>query len=230
MLPKVIVYNSVSIDGAIKDFDVDIALHYEVLGRLSAEALLVGSNTAKTGIEIFLKTIPPEKSSDFSKPTVEPDDDRPLWVIPDSKGILKGLMHVHRNSGYAKDIVVLASKATPKSYIDYLKERNYDFIVAGEDHVDYRLALEELNRRFDIKTAVTDSGGILASILLDAGLVDELHLLISPQIVGKEAITLFRTLKNTIQLNFVKAETIRNSHLLLIYNVIKKTTPVRAVK
>jgi 2,5-diamino-6-(ribosylamino)-4(3H)-pyrimidinone 5'-phosphate reductase len=46
MLPKVIVYNSVSVDGAIKDFDVDIALHYEVLGKLGADALLVGSNTA----------------------------------------------------------------------------------------------------------------------------------------------------------------------------------------
>ena len=33
MLPKVVVYNSVSVDGAIKDFDVDIALHYEVAGR-----------------------------------------------------------------------------------------------------------------------------------------------------------------------------------------------------
>ena len=30
MLPKVVVYNSVSVDGAIKDFDVDVALHYEV--------------------------------------------------------------------------------------------------------------------------------------------------------------------------------------------------------
>jgi 2,5-diamino-6-(ribosylamino)-4(3H)-pyrimidinone 5'-phosphate reductase len=53
MLPKVVICNSVSVDGSIKDFDVDIALHYEVLGRLGADALLVGSNTAKTGIELF---------------------------------------------------------------------------------------------------------------------------------------------------------------------------------
>ncbi len=30
MLPKVVVYNSVSVDGAIKDFDVDMGLHYSV--------------------------------------------------------------------------------------------------------------------------------------------------------------------------------------------------------
>ena len=49
---------------------------------------------------------------------------------------MQGLMHVHRKSGYAKDIIVLVSNGTPKAYLDYLKERNYDFIVAGRDHVD----------------------------------------------------------------------------------------------
>ncbi len=55
MLPNVVVYNSVSVDGAIKDFDVNIALHYEVLGGMGTYALLAGSNTAKTGIELFMK-------------------------------------------------------------------------------------------------------------------------------------------------------------------------------
>ena len=30
MLPKVVVYDSVSIDGSIKDFDVDLELHNKV--------------------------------------------------------------------------------------------------------------------------------------------------------------------------------------------------------
>jgi 2,5-diamino-6-(ribosylamino)-4(3H)-pyrimidinone 5'-phosphate reductase len=221
MLPKVVVYNSLSVDGAIKDFEIDIALHYEILGTLGADALLAGSNTAKTGIELFMETVPAEKTSDYFKPKIEPNDDRPLWVIADSRGILQGLMHVHRNSGYAKDIVVLVSKATPNSYLDYLVERKYDFILTGEDHIDYRLALEELNTSFGIKTVVTDSGGILASVLLEAGLVDELHLLISPQIVGEKSVHLFRSLSNPIRLSFLKAEPIRGSHILLSYEVTK---------
>ncbi len=40
MLPKVIVFNSVSLDGAIKDFQVDVALHYEVLAKIGLDALL----------------------------------------------------------------------------------------------------------------------------------------------------------------------------------------------
>ena len=57
MIPKVTVYNSVSVDGAIKDFEVDVQLHYAVAGEIGADALLAGSNTAKTGIELFMKTI-----------------------------------------------------------------------------------------------------------------------------------------------------------------------------
>jgi hypothetical protein len=34
MLPRCVVFNSVSVDGAIKDFDLNIALHYEVLGKI----------------------------------------------------------------------------------------------------------------------------------------------------------------------------------------------------
>ena len=221
MLPKVIVYNSVSIDGAIKDFDVDIALHYELLGRLNADALLAGSNTAKTGIEMFMKTVPPEESSDFVKPDVSEDDERLLWVIPDSKGILKGLLHVHRKSGYAKDIIVLVSKTTPKTYIEYLEQRNYDYIVAGKRQVDLRLALEELNKRFGVKTVVTDSGGVLASALLDAGLVDEVHLLFAGHIVGQKSVNLFRTLNQSVKLKLQKAEILRGDHVLLAYKVIK---------
>ena len=58
MLPKVVVYNSVSVDGAIKDFDVDIALHYEVASRNRRSRNACWVNTAKLGIEIFLKTVP----------------------------------------------------------------------------------------------------------------------------------------------------------------------------
>jgi len=226
MLPKIVVYNSVSVDGSIKDFDVEIALHYEVLGRLGADVLLVGSNTAKTGIELFMDTVPTEKPSDFFKPKVEPDDDRPLWVFADSRGILQGLMHVHRNSGYAKDIIVLVSKKTPKSYLDYLAERNYDFILAGDDYVNYRLALEALNTRYGVKTVASDSGGLLASVLLESGVVDEVQLLVSPQIVGETSVNLFRSLKNLIRLSLVKVETIRGSHVLLVYAV----TPNRTIK
>ncbi len=222
MLPKVIVYNSVSVDGAIKDFDVDVPLHYQVLGELGADALLAGSNTAKTGIELFTKPVPVEEPADFSAPTIADGDERPLWAIVDSRGILMGLLHVYRRSEYAKDLIMLVSEKTPVEYLNYLRARNYNFIVAGKDHVDYRLALEELNRRYHIQTVVTDSGGVLAGVLLNQGLVTEVHLLLAPQVVGKSAVNLFRTVNQTVKLQLIGTQTVRKTHVLLKYTVNTK--------
>lgn len=201
MLPKVIVYNTVSLDGAIKDFDVNIQLHYEVAGRIGAQVMLVGSDTAKSGIELMMEKVPVEQPSDCVKPKIKEDDERGYWAIADSKAKLMGLLHVYRQSGYGKDVIMLVSSKTPKEYLDYLKTRNYDYIIAGNDHVNYREALEELNRRYGFDTVATDTGGVLAAELLKEGLVDEVQLMVAPEIVGKKAVTLFRSVSQPVKRN-----------------------------
>jgi 2,5-diamino-6-(ribosylamino)-4(3H)-pyrimidinone 5'-phosphate reductase len=221
MLPKVVLYNSVSVDGAIKDFELDIALHYQVAGRFGGEVMLVGSDTAKSGIEMVMKAVPPERSSDCRKPNDKEDDERGYWAIADSKAKLNGLLHVYRQMGYGKDVIVLVSDSTPKVYLEYLKAREYDYIVAGSDHVDYRAALEELNRRYGFETVTTDTGGVLAAELLTADLVDEVQLLVSPEVVGEKAVNLFRAVKVPVKLEFAGCEAINNL-VLLSYRVKKK--------
>ncbi|AKB76239.1 5-amino-6-(5-phosphoribosylamino)uracil reductase [Methanosarcina lacustris Z-7289] len=73
-------------------------------------------------------------------------------------------------------MIVLVSEKTPELYINYLKERNYDFIRAGAGRVDVRQALEFANELYGFKLVVSDSGGILNSILLEQGLVEEISL------------------------------------------------------
>ncbi|KYC44654.1 MAG: hypothetical protein APG10_01531 [Candidatus Methanofastidiosum methylothiophilum] len=76
--PKIIMHNTVSIDSSIKNFDCDIGLHYEVAGRYQADATLIGSTTAKSGLEIYLEEIPLETESDLIKKEFNDDDKRPF--------------------------------------------------------------------------------------------------------------------------------------------------------
>lgn len=198
-----------------------IALHYQVAARFGAEVMLVGSDTAKSGIEMFMKTVPPERPIDCQKPVIKEADERGYWAIADSRGKLNGLLHVYRQMGYGKDVIVLVSKATPKAYLEYLEARNFDYIVAGSDHVDYRTALEELNSRYGFGTVTTDTGGILAAELLAEDLVDEVQLLVSPEVVGEKAVTLFRSVKAPVKLELAGCEAINNL-VLLSYRVKKK--------
>ncbi|MEQ8176096.1 MAG: RibD family protein [Syntrophomonadaceae bacterium] len=219
MRPKVIMHAQISLDGGIQGFE-DTEIYYRLSYQLNADMVLFGSNTVYLATQQFAI---PEKEADFVKPVPDLNDDRPMAVVPDSRGILRNL-HFLRNMEYLKDVIVLVSKTTPQDYLDYLKERNYDFIIAGEDHVDYRKAFEALSGQYRCKTIRTDSGGMLTNILLEQKLVDEISLVVSPCLVGKDIPDLFRSLslQNRIQLELKKCEIVDNNYLFLIYKVLEK--------
>ncbi len=220
MVPRVIMFNTISVDGSIKDYELDIGLHYEVADRIKADAHLIGSETARTGVESFTENVPPEAPADFNKPIVKEDETKPFWVLVDSRGKLKGMLHVYRRSCYCKDIIVIVTSKTPEDYINYMKERNFNMIVAGDENIDFKVALDKLSMYFGVRTVLTDSGGGLTSVLLSEGLVDEMALLISPVIVGKESTNLFRFLEDKVNLELIRSERIRNNHLLVVYRVL----------
>lgn len=223
MLPKLIIHNSISIDGSTTGFDANIEVHYGILSRFQPDAMIVGSNTAKTGAQFFCDKISSEEESDFLKPEIQPDDPRAYWMIADSRGILEGILHIFRRSEYSKDVIVLVSEKTPEGYINYLKERNYDFIRAGADRVDVRQALEIANERYGFKLVISDSGGLLNSILLEQGLVEEISLVMSPEIAGTEGTSLFRSLgKSGIQLELLRDEIVDKKYVHLVYRVLNK--------
>jgi 2,5-diamino-6-(ribosylamino)-4(3H)-pyrimidinone 5'-phosphate reductase len=223
MIPKLIIHNSVSLDGSTTGFEANLDVHYKILSRYQPDAMIVGSNTAKTGTQFFCEKIPPEEKSDFKKPEIQSDDPRAYWLIADSKGILEGLMHVFRRSEYSKDVIVLVSERTPEAYINYLKERNYDFIQTGADRVNIRQALEIANEKYGFELVVSDSGGVLNSILLEHGLVEEISLILTPEIVGKNGTNLFRILeKSGIRLELLRDEIVEKKYVHLVYQVLKE--------
>lgn len=223
MLPRLVIHNSISLDGSTTGFTANLDVHYGILGSYEPDAMIVGSNTAKTGTQFFCQKIPPEEEADFKKPEIRPEDTRAYWMIADSRGILEGLMHVFRRSEYSKDVIVLVSEKTPEPYLNYLKERNYDYIQTGAERVDIRKALEVASERYGFKLVVSDSGGILNSILLEQGLADEISLVLTPEIVGKNGTNLFRGIeKSGIQLELVRNEIVEKKYVHLVYRVLKE--------
>ena len=181
MLPKVILHNAVSLDGRIDGFPIDLFQYYELAASWKEDATLAGSDT-------FLKAAseaPPEDESAFLSPKIDPSDSRALLAIPDSRGRIR-TWHYLRSLPYWRDVVALCSKSTPQEYLDYLKGRHIDYIIAGQGHVDLHVALEELNSRFGVKVVRVDAGGTLNGQLLRQGLVNEVSLLIYPSLVGGE--------------------------------------------
>ncbi|MGE5613444.1 MAG: RibD family protein [Bacillota bacterium] len=217
MRPKVIMHTQVSLDGCVRGF-IDTGVYYIVAAGLGADMVLFGSETVLTAVPEY----PPETEKSFIKPADDPNDKRLMCLVPDSRGRLRNL-HVFRDSEYIRDFIVLVSESTPKSYLDYLSERNYDYIIAGSDHVDYAKALETLYDKYNCRVIRTDSGGILTNVLIEQGLVDEISLVISPCLVGTGEPHAFRSLSlpDRIPLELTRCEQLDDNHLYVNYKVVK---------
>jgi 2,5-diamino-6-(ribosylamino)-4(3H)-pyrimidinone 5'-phosphate reductase len=180
---KTIMHNSISLDGSFIDIDVDMGLHYQLASRFKADAHLIGSETVRAGGALF--GIPTERESDLVKP--ERDTGLPYWIIVDSTGKTKGLLHTCRSFEFCKDVIVLISRETPAEFIDYLKERHYDYLISGDRRVNLEKAYNALTENYGINTILVDSGPALNGVLLDNGLIDEISLLVFPVLVGKRS-------------------------------------------
>ncbi|MCW4010540.1 MAG: RibD family protein [Candidatus Bathyarchaeota archaeon] len=216
-MTNVIIHNSISLDGSLVNFIPNMELHYSIAAKFKPDAHLVGSNTVKVGIQMFQKEIPAEEDRDFVKPNRE--SALVYWVIPDSNGALKGLLHVCRRFDYCKDVIVLVSEKTPDDYLSYLTERHYDYFVVGKDHVDLKTSLEVLAEKYAITTVLTDAGRILTNLLLQQGLVSEVSLLIHPVIVGKEPYRVFDQIEGSYALALKNSVPLENNFVWLTYTV-----------
>jgi len=209
----------VSLDGSITDFKTNMELHYQIAGNYHPDAHLIGSNTVKVGIELYSEGVPPEEVKDFDKP--KRAESLPYWVIPDTKGALKGLLHNCRRFELCRDVIVLMSEETPKEYLEHLEERNYNYHVVGKKHVDLENALGFLSAKYRVKKILADTGRILGNLLLNQGLASEISLLIHPIIVGNKAYNIFSNVSEAISLELDKAELLDKGYVWLVYNVCK---------
>lgn len=217
MRPKVILHNSISLDGSLSSFEPNMELHYRIAGMFKPEVHLIGSNTIAAGIELYGTGVPPEKPSDFQKP--KRNKKLPAWVIIDSKGKLQGLLHTCRQFEQVREVIILVSQTTPKRYLQYLDERQYEYHIVGKNSVDLPEALTLLAKTYQVKTIVTDTGKILGNLLLNQGLVDEISLLVHPVIVGKTAYPMFSDINKNLDGTLVKCEQLEKQYIWLLFKI-----------
>lgn len=171
MLPYVVIHNAVSVDGRMDRLEVDMELYYSLVSTWNEDLTLCGSETMlKAGLESW--------EHDGST-----DPSRPLLAVVDSRGRFKSWRRAVP-SMYWRAGVSLCSEATPRSHLEFLKEEGIDAVVAGMDRVDLRAALERLSEEHGVKVIRADCGGTLNGALLRAGLVDEVSVMVQPQLIG----------------------------------------------
>ncbi|MEV6305342.1 dihydrofolate reductase family protein [Actinoplanes sp. NPDC051861] len=109
-----------------------------------------------------------------------PFDSAKWFAVVDSRGRVEW--------SYKRDgdthLLLLVSSATPRPYLAYLRRENIPYLITGTDHVDLPAALSKMHLHLNVTCVHSQAGGTLNSALLRAGLVDELHVITVPALVG----------------------------------------------
>jgi 2,5-diamino-6-(ribosylamino)-4(3H)-pyrimidinone 5'-phosphate reductase len=184
--PKVILFNVISLDGRLDSGvagTVDMGLYYGIAAHFHADAMLSGSEMILTGFagqEELPEENPLAGTKELHPLAV------PKLIVADSRARIH-LWRLLRSQSYWGDVIALISRHTPRTCLAELDRAGVEYVVAGEERVDFALALEELGTLLGIKTVRVDSGGVLNGVLLRAGLVDEVSVLVAPTLVGGPA-------------------------------------------
>jgi len=194
MLPHVIVHNEMSLDARTDGLDVDMGRFYRLAATWHEDCTLVGSETLLAGMPelgMAQSSAAGGESPDRAAVPAEPSGNevgsgRPLLAAIDSRGRLPGLALL-RDQPYWRDVVAVCSDVTPASHLDVLAAAKVSAIVAGDDRVDVRRALEVLAAEYGVEVVRADAGGALVGALLRAGLVNEVSVVIEPRLVGGES-------------------------------------------
>lgn len=221
--PKIIMINAVSLDGSFVGFKFDMRLISDLTHDYRTVMVLEGSQSEVEGVtDLYKGNIPAEEESDFIKPDRGPEE--PYFVVPDSRGITKGLLHASRRLGFVRDVILLVTEKTSREFIDYLEERHFDYFVCGKDKVDFVKAFDLLSDRYGVDKIRVDAGPTLNRVLLDQGLIDEILLIVYPVLVGGSSDKLLNQLINSaegINLELIEGREAGMGTMLLHYRVIR---------
>lgn len=188
--PYIICHMMMSVDGRI-DCGMTVKLagtkeYYETLEALQTPTTLSGRVTAQLEMSepgVFAPKEPPVPygKEGFSKKR----EAKGYQIIVDNKGTL--LWPDDRDS--AEPLIVVLSEAATTEYLAYLDSRHISWIICGKQHIDLNRAAEILYTEFQVDRMAIVGGGTINGAFLDAGLLNEVSILLGPGIDGRKGMT-----------------------------------------
>ena len=186
--PHIICHMASTIDGKIDGSALrDIMRHgeYETLhSKLGGNAWICGRTTMQ---QHFADDEP------FVSTTNAPAGPQPVHVArrADSYAIsvdTTGRLRWSSNDLSGDHLICVVSERVPTDYLAMLREKEISYVVSGSSSVDLVKAVELLREHFGISTLLLEGGGHINGGFLQAGLVDEVSLLLLPGIDGRHDI------------------------------------------
>lgn len=174
-----------SIDGRIDCSMVDKISgeeYYAALEQLDCPSLLEGRVTMEhynAAKEPFV----PTEYEPVGHPSVYIAEESDAYMVS-----VDTLGHLRWNSNSIDDVplVYIVSERVSKEYLEMLRKQGISWIAVGNENIDLDTAMNILYEQFHVKRLALLGGGHINGGFLQAGLIDEVSLLIAPGIDGRK--------------------------------------------
>lgn len=142
-------------------------------------------------------------------------------VCLDPEGLLKwSRNYVDRPVQPRSHVIEVLLETVPDEYIDMLRELGISYLFAGRYEMEIPFLMEKLARDFGIKRILVTGGGVTDWTMLEAGVVDEISVIITPTISGdRNSATLFDgpEAAGGFPLELIESRELQGGSLLLRY-------------
>jgi 2,5-diamino-6-(ribosylamino)-4(3H)-pyrimidinone 5'-phosphate reductase len=202
---------------------------YEATGaKLNGDAWICGRTTMQ---QHFAEDKP------FVSASNKPAGPRPVFVARQAKSYAISVDTLGKLRWADGDLdgdhlICVVSEQVPEDYLTMLQEKAISYIVSGRSAVDLANAVKQLAEHFGIRTLLLEGGGHINGAFLQAGLVDEVSLLVVPGIDGRHDIPAVfdgvnPSRKTAVPLRLKSIEQRGRDALWIRYKVVRSKTAKR---
>ncbi len=194
MKPKIICHIMSSVDGRLLNerwtplydgtpFGEAGKVYAEAGRALHTQAWMFGKNTLQQG---FFPEVFRHEGATVRHPVthIGRRTSGRLFVVADPTGEIAYTAGTVRGD----DIVAILSERVSEAYLEHLRAMGISYIFAGAEGDDLPLAMHRLRTEMGIESLSLQGGGIIDGAFLEAGLLDELSLVVYPGIDGLSGI------------------------------------------
>ena len=189
--PKIICHILQSVDGNIDGSFFSQPVTMPALREFSrireeyaCDAVISGAVTAAEiyGCDRVEKL--PETAGRFSREDWQAAKADKYALIIDGQGTLAWQSGAVQRRGSSMHVIVILQENVSNAYVAHLRQAGVSYVFAGKESLDLPLAMGKLKEQFGIEKMLLSGGGIVDWAFLQAGLIDEISLVIPPVIDG----------------------------------------------
>lgn len=223
MRPYIICHMVASIDGRIDCSMVEKISgdeYYTTLEQLDCPTLLEGRITMEH-YSADKKPFVPTINKPTGKPSVYMAEESDAYMVAvDAFGRLRW----KSNTIDDVPLICIVSENASEEYLETLRKQGISWIAVGKRHIDLVEAMTILYKQFKVKRLGLLGGGHINGGFLEAGLIDEVSLLLAPGIDGRKGETsLFDGITNykkmPVPLSLTHVEKLENNVVWLRYKI-----------